>query len=174
MSQGRTSMETQVTAFVVYDSTYGNTARVAEAIIAGLGGGAVSRRIDELDPNQLSGGDLLVVGSPTQGGRPTSAMQTWLMRLSAAEPEGIKVAAFDTRLAEDDKSFLFRHLVDLIGFAAPRIMRSLTDMGAVPICDPEGFTVGSKEGPLVPGELNRATGWGRAIATAADGVVSAA
>jgi flavodoxin len=156
-----------VTAFVVYDTAYGNTARVAKAFAAGLGVATVCRTLEEVDPKSLSNGDLLVVGSPTQGGRPTAAMQVWMTQIPKSVVEGTTVATFDTRLDESDKSFLLGRLIEFIGRAAPRMMRALCDKGAIAISEPQGFKVTGKEGPLASGELARATMWGRTLATAA-------
>ena len=65
-------------ALVVYDSKFGNTRQVAVAITETLGAGAHVRHVAEVETDDLRGLDLLVVGSPTQGGRPTKAIQALL------------------------------------------------------------------------------------------------
>ncbi|UXM93502.1 flavodoxin family protein [Paenarthrobacter sp. JL.01a] len=57
-------------AVIMYDSAYGNTKSVAEAIAAGL---EKSRTVpvSQFHSSDLSIGDLLVVGSPINGWRPT-------------------------------------------------------------------------------------------------------
>jgi flavodoxin len=54
---------------VVYDSTYGNTEKIAQAIGEAIGGQIL--RVGEVNPADLKGFDLLIVGSPTRGGLPT-------------------------------------------------------------------------------------------------------
>ena len=73
-------------ALVVYDSAYGNTKSVAEAITGSLDGlQAGSVPVGEFQPETLAAGDLLVVGSPINGWRPTPKI-TSLLWPSAAGP----------------------------------------------------------------------------------------
>ena len=59
-------------ALVVYDSGFGNTKSIAEAIATGLASlNAKVLPIGQLRPEDISSGDLLVVGSPINGWRPT-------------------------------------------------------------------------------------------------------
>jgi flavodoxin len=53
---------------VIYDSVYGNTEKIAQAIAEELlaQGEVTIRRVGEVSLEQLSRIDLLVVGSPTQ------------------------------------------------------------------------------------------------------------
>lgn len=73
----------------------------------------------------------------------------------------VKVAAFDTRLAEQDLNFTLRVLVKTIGYAASKMADILTKKGGNFIAPPEGFIVAEKEGPLKPGELDRTTNWAK-------------
>jgi flavodoxin len=154
----------QVDALVVYDSAYGNTARVADAIRAGLANNATAHVIADLDPRCLPRTDLLVVGSPTQGGKPTVAMQTWLERIPPTVLGRIGFAAFDTRLETHSYNVALRLLIGMIGFAAPRIARTLIAKGARQLAAPEGFIVTGREGPLAAGEKERATAWAASLA----------
>ncbi|TXN29183.1 flavodoxin family protein [Lacisediminihabitans profunda] len=140
-----------MSAVVVFDSNYGNTERVAEAIAAGIGG-ATTVSVARLDPANLQA-DLLVVGSPINGWRPTAAMQKFLAGFGAAQLAGTRAAAFDTRVR------LFIH-----GDAAGKISRALENAGATIVARPRGFIVKGTEGPLLDGELEAATAWGRSIA----------
>ena len=60
-------------ALVVYDSQYGNTERIAQAIADTLGefGEARAVRLDPGQPVESQGVDMFIVGCPTQGWRPT-------------------------------------------------------------------------------------------------------
>ncbi len=62
-------------ALLIYDSVFGNTEKIARAIADGLAAQASveTLRPEQVDPEQLTGWDLLVVGSPTRGFRPTEA-----------------------------------------------------------------------------------------------------
>ena len=139
-------------ALIVYDSTYGNTEKVAQAIGQAVAGKV--RRAGQVSPSDLKGFDLVIIGSPTMGGRPTEAIQALLKAVGPAL-KGANVAAFDTRLTSK--------WVRIFGYAAPRIAGSLKDMDATLLGSPEGFFVLGKEGPLKEGELERAAAWAKGI-----------
>jgi flavodoxin len=158
---------------VVYDSQYGNTQRVAEAITRVIGDaldspeGATLLRASEVRPEHLAGLQLLVVGAPTQRFRPTSAMLGWLKSLPAGSLDGVSVAAFDTRLdVPKVKSRILSFFVWLSGpgaYAARHIADGLKMSGGTLLVPPEGFLVEGTEGPLQDGELARAAGWARML-----------
>jgi flavodoxin len=143
--------------FVVYDSQFGNTERIAQAIADTLHefGQASAVRVDPAHPVSFQGVDLLILGCPTQGFRPTQAMQSLLGNVSYQSLSGLAVACFDTRF----RGFLWK------SSAAPRMARQLRTMGVEPLVPPESFFVQAmkKEGPLLPGEVERAAGWARML-----------
>jgi flavodoxin len=147
---------------VVYDSQYGNTERIAQAIADTLRafGQAQAVRVDPAHPVPFQGVDLLIMGSPTQGFRPTLAMQFLLGNLSSQALRGLAVACFDTRF----RGRLWK------SSAAPRMARQLRTMGVEPIIPPESFFVKAmkKEGPLLAGEVERAATWARMLFTKAE------
>jgi flavodoxin len=150
-------------AFVIYDSVFGNTRQIAEAIGKVLAAGAEVEvfQISEAMPERLKGLDFLVIGSPTRGFRPTPAIVKLLKDLSDNSLRGIKVAAFDTRVKLSDiKSGFFRFIVDKGGYAASTIAKQLQKKGGSLVLPPEGFFVSGEEGPLKDGELERAEKWG--------------
>ena len=136
-------------ALVIYDSTYGNTEKIARAIGEVIGG-QVSL-VGEVIPANLNGFDLLFVGSPTHGGWYTEGMRDLLKASPALE--GVSVAVFDTRTKKS-----------IFGFAAPRIARNLEKNGGKLAAPPEGFIVLGIQGPLLDGELERAAIWAQDIA----------
>ena len=143
-------------ALIIYNSKYGNTRQVAEAI-----GGSVQDAkvvpVDEADLVELKAYDLLVVGSPTQAGRPTPAVQKFLAAIPAGSLANTSVATFDTRIT--GKNGLVRFFLGLVGYAAGRIARALKASGGKLAVPPEGFVVEGKEGPLREGEVERARNW---------------
>lgn len=150
-------------AIVIYDSVFGNTRQIAEAIVKGVATGAEVGifQISDARPERLKGLDLLVIGSPTRGFRPTPAIAKFLKDLSDNSLRGIKVAAFDTRVKLSDiKSGFFRFIVDKGGYAASTIAKQLQKKGGTLLVPPEGFYVSGEEGPLKEGELERAEKWG--------------
>lgn len=163
-------------ALVVYESMYGNTRRIAEAVARGLGGAAV--QVGAADPVAVAAADLLVVGCPTHVmglSRPKTreaarqavakdpalrlepdatgpGLREWLATLEGA---GRAAAAFDTRL----------RMPRWIGHAAPRIARQLRRNGHHVLRPPASFFV-SKQTVLLDGELTRAEAWGAQLAAA--------
>jgi flavodoxin len=140
---------------VVYDSLYGNTGKIAQAIGDALTGEVKVSRVGEVNPSELQAFDLLIVGSPTHGGRPSPAMREFLDKVQATALKSTSVAAFDTRHSSK--------LTVIFGYAAGRIAGSLKRKGGTLIVSPEGFLVTGTEGPLKEGELERAAGWAREI-----------
>ncbi|MBN1139840.1 MAG: flavodoxin domain-containing protein [Anaerolineae bacterium] len=139
-------------AIVVYDSTYGNTEKIAQAI--GQAIAAEVHRVGQVSPSDLKAFDLVIVGSPTMGGRPTEAIQA-LLKATGSAWQGISAAAFDTRLTA--------RWVRIFNYAAPRIAGSLKGMGATLLGSPEGFFVLGTKGPLKEGEIGRAACWAKEI-----------
>jgi flavodoxin len=157
-------------ALVVYDSFFGNTERIAQAIGAAIGGPdeVTVLPVGEVGREQLAGLELLCVGSPTRGFRPSPAIQAWLKALPADSLRGVAVAAFDTRIAVGDvHSRILPMMVRLFGYAAEPIGAALLKKGGEQALPPEGFYVAGTEGPLKDGELARAEAWAQQLAVAA-------
>lgn len=153
-------------ACIIYDSMYGNTQKVAQAIGEGLTGEVKVVRIGEADPSELKTCDLLIIGSPVHGGRATPALDTFIKQLPANFLAGISVAAFDTRFESEEKGVGLRILMSVIRYAAQRIAKAMEKKGGILIAEPEGFIVENKEGPLKEGELERATKWASQLSLA--------
>jgi flavodoxin len=143
-------------ALIVYDSMYGNTEKIAKAIGGAIAGEARVVRVSEVNSAELKTIDLLIVGSPTQGGRATPAIRDFLDKISEPAIKGIKVAAFDTRVST--------RVATVFGYAAGRIAGSLKRKGGTLVASPQGFFVKGTEGPLKEGELERAAGWAKEVA----------
>jgi flavodoxin I len=142
-------------ALIVYDSVYGNTEKIARAIAEAItpSGEVKVLGAGEANPSELESTDLLIVGSPTHGGRPTPAVQDLLNKVPKLQ--GINVAAFDTRSQSK--------LVKVFGNAAGRIAHNLEGKGGTLIASPEGFLVTGTKGPLKEGELERAADWAKGM-----------
>jgi flavodoxin len=151
---------------VIADSAYGNTWEVASAIADAFGNSARAIRPPHVQVEDIAGLDLLIVGSPTQGGRPLPSITQCLRGLAPDGLKGIAVAAFDTRVDARQQSLPLRLLVNLIGYAAPKIGRELTSHGGRQVVPLEGFIVEGKEGPVRAGEIQRAADWARRLQAA--------
>jgi Flavodoxin domain len=172
-----TGKELGMSVLVVYESVYGNTRAIAEAVAEGLGGAEVTAV--HAAPQRPEGVDLLVVGGPTHmhglatirsrqmgadavkedgdshvepGATEEPGLRAWLAALP--DGEGRKAAAFDTRL---DRSPW------LTGVASRGIAKRLRRHG-YEIVDRDSFLVEESEGPVAAGELERAREWGRTLA----------
>lgn len=145
-------------SLLIYDSQFGNTQKIAQRIASSLKS-CLCLPVLEASTQSLKNVELLIVGSPTQGGQATKGIQAFISSLPANSLRGVKVAAFDTRILANDLNFGLKLLINLIGYAAPKISKQLVTKGGELILPPEGFAVKEKEGPLLPGELERSSNW---------------
>lgn len=151
---------------VIYDSIFGNTEKIARAV-----GDALSlvsevsvQRVNQVHLDQLKGLDLIIVGSPTRGFRPTPEIKNFLKNLPAGSLSGLRTAAFDTRVSVSEiKNGLLTILVKIFGYAAEPIAKQLLEKGGVSAGSPAGFIVNASEGPLKDGEIDRAIVWAKAL-----------
>ncbi|MGI6210051.1 MAG: flavodoxin family protein [Anaerolineae bacterium] len=159
-----------MSVLVVYESVFGNTEQIAQAIGRALGADTRVVRVTELSPDQITGHDLLIVGSPTRGFRPMPSIVEILKAIPEGALQGTKVAAFDTRISPSDVKGLgglvLRPMMSIFGYAAKPIADQLRAKGGELVAPPEGFIVLDREGPLKPGELDRAAAWGKQLASA--------
>lgn len=147
---------------IVFDSLYGNTEIIALDIAkAFLPEDTRLINVKEVKVADLLEIQLLIVGSPTYGGRPKQETQTFLEIIPAAALTGKKVAAFDTRFLAQEQNFGLRMLMKTIGYAAPRILKVLVAKGGEASSSPEGFIVEGKKGKIKEGERERAVLWGK-------------
>ncbi|MFH0890428.1 MAG: flavodoxin domain-containing protein [Candidatus Liptonbacteria bacterium] len=150
---------------IVYDSAYGNTGKIALAMAGSVSSPYEARamRVGDTEMGRVASSNIIILGCPTQGGRPTQNMRDFISKIPAEGLKGKRVAAFDTRFEEKEQSFALRLLMKTIGYAAPEMMKELVARGGVGVVEPEGFIVNGKEGPLKEGELEQATNWARKI-----------
>jgi hypothetical protein len=160
-------------AVVVYESHWGNTAAIAQAIADGIGSGARALNTDEATREVLAGVDLIVAGAPViafalprdgalhQLERDEKApvppdvshplLRTWLYNLRVGRGFG---AAFETRIWWSLRG------------ATGTIETKLQDSGYRRLLHGERFIVQGGYGPLREGELERARKWGVELAKA--------
>lgn len=166
-------------AVVIYESMYGNTHQVAEAIGRGLASSGEVHVVHVTDARcrDLENCDLVVAGGPTHAHSMTRASTRHQAVVQGAGDENLTVepdaenigvrewlndlapascclaAAFDTRLEGSTM---------LTGRAAKAIAKRLHDKGYQLVSDPESFLV-TKHSELVDGECDRAEEWGRSL-----------
>lgn len=167
-------------AVVVYESMYGNTHLVADAIGAGLGTAfqVTVVPVSQAGPAVLADVGLVVVGGPTHvhgmsrestrkaaveaAGKPDSDLEAEPDALGPGLREWfgslgrypVKAAAFDTRM-QGPAAFT--------GRASNRVARLLRAHGFEVVTEPESFLV-TKQNRLVPEEPDRAREWGTKLA----------
>jgi flavorubredoxin len=164
-------------ALVIYESLYGNTATIGEAIATSLRTHGVEVHacaVSDISPDAAAVVDLLVLGGPTHAhgmsrsstrqtaaddkkntfAEPTVApgLREWMDGLSPGADR--LAAAFDTRI---DKPVI------LTGSAAKGIARRLKQHGYRLVVSPESFLVSTKNS-LLDGETNHAAMWGAELA----------
>jgi flavodoxin len=165
--------EAAMKTLVVYESMYGNTRAIAEAIATGIG------PVGEVEITEVSAApqtppadvELVVVGGPTHAhgmSRPQSreaaakdgpiasrgiGVREWIE--GTAFPEGVRVAAFDTRIGKAQW---------ITGSAARSMTKLLRRHGFTGDVPTESFLVDHTLGPLRDGELRRAREWGAQLA----------
>lgn len=155
---------------IVYESGFGNTAKVArsmgDALKAHEATVAQAAQVADAD---LAAADLVIVGSATRGFSPMPDTAAFLKRMPDGALAGKAVAAFDTRIVyEDVANPIFRFILTTFGrYAAPQIAKTLEQKGGRRVAEPEGFIVSDTEGPMEPGEIERAGKWAAQAADAA-------
>ena len=157
---------------VVYDSQFGNTATIAQAIGRGAGssGDVTLLAVADVDPAAVfrSRVDLLVLGGPTVNRGMTPALARCVDAVVAAMPGEVPVATFDTR---------FKGSELLMGSAGTAAAARFQRAAARLVAPKESFYVARAEAPrgvrtppgmarLVDGEEARAEAWGADLARA--------
>ncbi len=153
---------------IVYDSFFGKTERVAQAIAAVLGKPpeVELRRVAEYTPEDLSGVQRLIVGSPTHNFWPSPRIQAFLAALPEEALRGLQVAVFDTRLVKERFPLFLRFIFRQDIYAGRHIAAALRMKGAQLLAPPQGFMVEDSTGPLAQRELERAQAWARRLGQA--------
>ena len=168
---------------IVYESLFGNTHEVAEAIQDGIRSAMPHAQVScllaaEAQQDAALGADLLIVGGPTHAHGMTSAV-TRAMGLRAEQrvpamvpghPVAPGAAGPGVRewlhglpragIGSLGAAFDTRGEVRMAGGAANGIARRLRHRGYELVTPPAGFIVEDVQGPLRAGELERACAWG--------------
>jgi flavodoxin len=176
-------------AVVIYESMYGNTHQIANAIGEGLRSAAdvVVVPVGEADAELVKSADVVIVGGPTHAhGMSHAGTRKGAVEAAAkpgsdlvldedADDPGLRewfasldqvltnAAAFDTR---------FDLPAAITGRASKGIARKLRHHGATMIAEPESFFV-KKDNHLEPDQEQRAREWGAQLARSLEGSVRA-
>ncbi len=147
---------------IIYDSLYSNTEKLAQTIGKEITDARVVH-VSKTNSNSINDIDLLIVGSPTHGGRPSPAIKQLLTDIINRQLTKTRIATFDTGIPAQGQSKFLQFIIKIFGYASPHINKALISKGATQAVKPMTFWVRGKEGPLVDGELERAREWIRAI-----------
>ena len=151
---------------ILYESFFGNTRLIAEAIGKSLEKNHEVQvlNVTNMNWNNIAKSELLIVGSATRGFRPCPDTKLLLKSIPPDGLKGKKVAAFDTRISLPEiESKALRLLVKTGGYAAKHIAKALVGKGGTLVIPEEGFLVKGEKGPLVDGEPERAASWAEQI-----------
>lgn len=162
-----------MSALVVYESMFGCTREIAEAVGRGLAPSADVRVVEVGEAGDLPADlELLVVGGPTHAfgmSRPQSrdearakapdhhvvsegqGLREWLATLPH-QRRPVPAAVFDTKVRKP-----------LTGSAAKGAAKALKAAGFRLVADPVDFGVQGTTGPLEAGEVERAEAWGAQV-----------
>jgi flavodoxin len=148
---------------VIYDSKFGNTEKIAQAIGRGLSAHADVRVMSTCDATLTERPDLLLLGGPTQKHGASPGLRAFVDALPAVL-HGVPAALFDTR---------YRGATWLTGSAAAQAAKAVRKAGGDLVAEPESFLI-VRKGPLErqtleSGEIERAEQWAAAVAAAANG-----
>jgi hypothetical protein len=168
-------------AVVVYESMYGNTRAIAEAIGAGLRPtyDVAVARVGQVLPGMLDDVELVVVGGPTHVWSMSRARTRQAAAASAQKPGSglsLEPGATDAGLREwfeslgrrSGRAAVFDTRIDspamVTGRASKAIARRLRRHGYQLAARPESFLV-TKRNVLVSGEVDRAQAWAAGLAS---------
>ncbi len=149
---------------IVYDTKFGNTEKVAQAVKLGLENNNDITMLKATEALTIDATDyeLIILGSPTNGGRPSPATQAFINSIPAGSLKGRKAAVFDTGSTSEGEGFITKTAIKIFGYAAPRMAIMLEEKGAKVVSNITFFVKGM-EGPVIDGELERTKKWAKTL-----------
>jgi menaquinone-dependent protoporphyrinogen IX oxidase len=148
---------------VVYDTSYGNTKKIAETIAETLIESGIDVDFVYVKDAKLSAKnhDFLVLGSPTKFGTMSFAIRGFLGKVKSEEWMNKPFAAFDTENPENiEKS----HTENKKWSAAEKIADKLREKKMNQLLPVLKAAVLGQKGPLVEGEVDRTKDYARQLA----------
>jgi menaquinone-dependent protoporphyrinogen IX oxidase len=150
---------------VVFDTSYGNTKAIAEAISEALKESGIEADLFHVkDVKKLSVKDynFLVVGSPTRFGTMSFAVKGFLSKVKSEEWMNKPFAVFDT---ENPENIERARVENKEWSAAEKIAAKLKDKNMNQLLPVLKSVVLGQKGPLKEGEIERAKEYARNLAT---------
>ena len=149
---------------VVYDTSYGNTKKIAETITETLKESGIEVDLfDVKDVKKLNAKDynFLVLGSPTKFGTMSFAIRFFLGKVKSEEWMNKPFAAFDT---ENPENIERARIENKEWSAAEKIAEKLKDKKMNQLLPVLKALVLGQKGPLVEGEIERTKDYARELA----------
>lgn len=139
---------------IIYESKYGNTKLVANAIAEGI------RRVSgiepsvcelgEVDPGGLGEFDAVIIGSPNHIGNATRSIRKFIDELGKINLEGKLTAVFDTYMSKDFEKAV-KKMEKQINEKAPSLLLAAPGLS---------IRVDGMKGPITGGELPKCQDFG--------------
>jgi flavorubredoxin len=144
---------------IIYESKYGNTKSVAEAIAEGMrevpGVEAVLNEVKEVKLDKITEFDAIVVGSPNHIGSATKGIRKFIDEVGKLSP-GVKLGAvFDTYIGGDFEKAV-KKMEKQIGEKVPGLKLAAPGLS---------IKVEGMKGPISEGELPRGKEFGAKVAS---------
>lgn len=144
---------------IVYDTTYGNTKVVAEKIAQGIeeieGSTATVRSVKEIRDGDLTGKDVLLIGSPTHFGTSTLAVKRFISRIGNSHSK-IEAFAFFATFMKGDTGKAVKHMEERLRAKAPDLKVFTPGLS---------IDVQYDKGPVPETEITKCIEYGRNLAT---------
>ncbi len=156
-------MNIMTKVIIAYESKFGNTKLVAEAIEEGMrevGGIEIDvSELKEVDPNKIANYDAILIGSPNHFGGPTKGIKKFIDKLGKLSLKAKMFAVFDTYLGKRSDYFFekaVKKTEKMMNEKVPSLKRIAPGLS---------IKVQEMKGPLVGGELPKCKDFGKKIAT---------
>jgi len=147
-----------IKVIVVYESKYGNTKQVAEAIIEGINEieriEAVLKEPKHVEPTEVFDYDVILIGSPNHFGGPTRGIKKFIDKLGKLGVKGRMFAVFDTYIKGDFEKAV-KKMEKRINEKVPELKQIASGLS---------IKVQGTKGPILEEELPKCKEFGKKIA----------
>ncbi len=150
---------------VVYDTSYGNTKKIAETIAETLKESGIEVdlcHVKDVKKPSAKDYDFLALGSPTRFGTMSFAIRSFLGKVKSEEWMNKPFTAFDT---ENPENVERARAEKKEWSAAEKIAEKLTEKKMNQLLPVLKALVIGQKGPLVDGEIERTKGYAKELAT---------
>lgn len=141
-------------AIIIYESKYGNTKLVADAIAEGIrrvsGVESAVRELGEVDPGGLAEFDAVIIGSPNHIGNATRSIRKFIDELGKINLDGKLTAVFDTYMGKDFEKTV-KKMEKQISEKIPSLLLAAPGLS---------IRVDGMKGPITEGELPKCQDFG--------------